>query len=76
MKAFECGQKFICFSFVIEDGKVTTTCLTRIADFRIWENSFSSQDQTKILDNAGPNDDPIDNSYIILYIVLLKLNST
>ena len=70
MKAVEFGQKFICFSFVIEDGKhvvnISEICW-RLLRLR---KQFSSLYPTKMLAKAGPSGDPIATPSVCLYMVL------
>ena len=76
MKAVKFGQEFICFSFVIKEGKrvvnISEVCWRllrlRIQLFFIISNKDVSQSQTKW---CGP----IATLSVCLYIVLLKLNS-
>ena len=75
MKAVEFGQEYICFSFVIEDGKrVVNISEVRWRLLRLRKN-FSFYYSTKVLAKAGPSADPIATPFVCLYIVLLKLNS-
>ena len=75
IKAVECGQQSIYFSFKIEDHKSLFDISKWIKDFRVSEKSFSNN-ITKILAKPESGGDPIATTSIWLNIILLKLNST
>ena len=75
MKALEFGQKFICFNFVIEDGKRVINLSEVMLEVSAFDKILFFKISNKDV-NAGPSGDPIATLSVCSYRVLSKLNLT